>query len=360
VSLVALILCDGRWRARVRLGSRRDEAYSARHVSVLSDRIAIHQTADHGAVEVETLLRQEAAFGKPFNQKLKSLRGVVVGAGGTGSSLATLLARSGIGELVIVDGDPLEATNLNRVRGYRRTDVGANKAVTLSAYINSLELPGTTAVAIPEFVNRSGRAIDALATADVIFGCTDDVAGRDALNQATYYYCLAYIDVGLTGAIGTDEAGQPHLRDHRGRISTILPEAGACLRCQRVVTEAKLEYERAVRDRPELKELDPETLRREFYLTGGQESAPGVGPFTSATADLGVASFMDLVKRYRKPPSDLRQDNVWIDFVHLAIYSNMSPIDPACFCCGSPGLLNATEDGYRLGMPSLGKIEAIV
>lgn len=353
VQLVALILCNGRWFGRVRSATDRATAIPVRHVAVLSDQISLH-LAGVGSESTEVLRRQEAAFGKPLNRKLQSLRVVVVGAGGTGSALATLLARCGVGELVIVDGDDLEETNLNRVRGYRRSDVGQNKADTLAAYIASLGLPGRV-TSIPEYTDRSPRAIDATATADFVFGCTDDVGGRDVLTQATFYYSLGYIDVGLTGAVGADEFGEPYLRDHRGRISTILPEEGACLRCQGVVTDAKLAYERAVRERPELKDVDPETLRREYYLVGGQESAPGVGPFTSAVADLGVASFMNLLRPYRQLPTDFRQDNLWVDFVHLSFYSNLPAQDPTCFCCGSPGLLNASERGYRLGMPSLGK-----
>nr|WP_287301218.1 ThiF family adenylyltransferase [Mesorhizobium sp.] len=73
------------------------------------------------------LRRQEAAFGEPFNEKLRSLRVAIVGGGGTGSSVATLVARAGVGELIIIDGDLLEDSNLNRVRGYRRRDVGESK-----------------------------------------------------------------------------------------------------------------------------------------------------------------------------------------------------------------------------------------
>lgn len=354
VDLVALLLAADHWWARVRTGQTPGDAVTARHVLTLGEKMVL-DLQDVSDRDDDTTQRQAAAFGKPFNRKLRSLRAVVIGAGGTGSALATLLARCGIGELIIVDGDQLEDTNLNRVRGYRRTDVGKSKANTLTAYIQSLGLACTVA-SIPEFLDRSPKAVDALATADVIFGCTDDVAGRDILNQATYYYCLGFVDMGLTGAIGTDEAGQPFLRDHRGRISTVLPEAGACLRCQGVVTEAKLKYERALRERPELADLDPETLRREYYLTGGQESAPGIGPFTSTTADMALASFMNLVRPYRDTPSDLRQDNFWIDFVHLNIYSNLPKIDPDCFCCGGPGLRNASEGRYRLGLPSLGKL----
>jgi len=354
VTLVAMVLCDRVWRARARSGGAPELAETARHVAVLGEMIEIHLPDDDGNTP-ETLRRQDAAFGKPFNRKLRSLRAVVAGGGGTGSPTAIQLARSGIGELVSIDGDRLDASNLNRVRGYRLSDVGEKKAPTLAAYIRGLSLDVTVA-SIDGYLDRPD-AVDALATADILFGCTDDVAGRDIMNQAAYYYCVPYIDVGLTGRIEEDADNLPYLRDHRGRISTILPEHGACLRCQGVVTEAKLAYERALHERPELAAFDPETLRREYYLSGGLESAPGVGPFTGTVADLGVASFMNLIRPYRRLPSDLRQDNVWIDFVHMGLYSNMPAMDPDCFCCGQEGLLNRPEGAFRLGMPALGRLD---
>lgn len=351
VTLVALVFCEQTWQARTRSGADPEGAVLARHVIVLGEKLKIYLPDAEGDTP-ETLRRQDAAFGKPFNRKLRSLRAVVAGGGGTGSPTAIQLARSGIGELVTIDGDRLDESNLNRVRGYRRSDVDEKKAPTLAAYIDTLGLDVAVA-SIDGYLDRPD-AVDALATADIVFGCTDDVAGRDIMNQAAYYYCLAYIDVGLTGRIDEDADNMPYLRDHRGRISTIMPEHGACLRCQGVVTEAKLAYERALRERPELAALDPETLRREYYLSGGQESAPGIGPFTGTVADLGVATLMDLIRPYRRLPTDLRQDNVWIDFVHMGIYSNMPTADPDCFCCGRAGLLNRPEGAYRLGMPVLG------
>lgn len=356
VTLIALVLCEGRWHGRTRSGMESTVSMPARHVAVLSNSIEMHM--DNAAAvdgDIASLARQETAFGKPFNRKLQSLRAVVIGAGGTGSALATLLARCGIGELIIVDGDKLETSNLNRVRGYRAADVGQNKADTLARYITSLGL-SCRVTSVVEFLDRSPAAVDAVSTADIIFGCTDDVAGRDVLTQAMYYYCLPYIDVGLTGRIDYDEEGQPYLRDHRGRISVIAPEEGACLRCQRVVTDEKLAYERAVRARPDLKNMDKETLMREYYLKGGGEAAPGVGPFTSMVADFAVSTFMNLVKGYRQLSEEFSADNVWIDFVHLSFSSIENIRNPDCFCCGRSGLLNASENGYRLGMASLGKV----
>jgi hypothetical protein len=355
VFLVAMVLSDGKWSARSRQGGDPSNIQDIRHIAIIGERLQLDGVKGEAGSN-DILKRQEAAFGKPFNKKLQSLRVVVVGAGGTGSSAATLLARAGVGELIIIDGDDLEDTNLNRVRGHRLVHVGKNKAKVLAKFIHSMGLRITVS-SIGEYIDESPEAIDAISSADIVFGCTDDVAGRDLLNQALYYYGSVYIDTGLTGKIDKDPDGEPYLRDHRGRVSCILPEHGACLRCQGVVTDMKLNYERALQERPELAALDPETLKREYYLVGGGEHAPGVGPFTSATADAAVATLMNLIKPFRKLPSDLRQDNIWHDFVHMTIHSNAPADDPSCIYCRTHALLLKGESAYRLEMPALGKLK---
>jgi molybdopterin/thiamine biosynthesis adenylyltransferase len=352
--LVAMTLTEGKWNARIRQGALPREVLPVRHISVLSDKLGLHGiTLPDEPTEI--LMRQEAAFGKPFNAKLHSLRAVLVGAGGTGSAVATLLSRAGIGELIIIDGDDLVGSNMNRVRGYQAKDIGNNKAISLKDFIDSLNL-NVRVTAISAFLNESFEAIDALSSADVVFGCTDDIIGRNLMNQAIYYYAQVYIDCGLTGRVDVHDDGFPYLRDHRGRVSCILPESGACLRCQRVVTDEKLKFEQAIKNNPELAKLDPHTLKREYYLVGGGEQAPGVGPFTSATADNVVATFMDLIRPYRSISEELRQDNIWIDFVHMTIHSNEPVDDPDCICCRTHLLLLRNEGKYRLEMPILGEI----
>jgi molybdopterin/thiamine biosynthesis adenylyltransferase len=349
--LVSLLLSSDKWYARIRQGFNPEQVLSVRHIMVIGNKIELHGISN--LADLESLRRQEAAFGKPFNAMLQSLRIVVVGVGGTGSPVATLLARSGVGELILIDGDNLEHTNMNRVRGYRSKDAGKNKASSLAKFIRSLGLK-TAVCAINSYLDTP-KALDSLSSADVIFGCTDDQSGRSLMNQAMYYYGQVYIDMGLTGAVRMDENEQPYLSDHRGRISCILPEHGACLKCQRVINLERLRYEQELKLRPELAKLDPATLKKEHYLVGGGEQAPGVGPFTSGTADHAVATFMNLVKPYRKIPTDLRQDNIWIDFIHLNIYSNEPINDGSCIYCAKHFLLLKDEGGYRLEMPGYGK-----
>ena len=197
--LISLILSNNKWIGRIRQGVNPENILNVRHISVLNEKLNLHgiQLAEE---QPKSLLKQEIAFGKPFNIKLQSLRVAIVGLGGTGSPVANLLARTGVGELILIDGDFLEVTNMNRVSGFTKDDIGKNKAITVEKFIKSLGL-NNNVIAIPEYINQSEEALDALSSADIIFGCTDDFAGRDVLNQALYYYSQIYIDVGLSGNV---------------------------------------------------------------------------------------------------------------------------------------------------------------
>lgn len=352
--LISLVLAEDNWIGRVRFGKSPITPIPVRHVIVYNDGIDLYGV--HSKVGCrEALNRQEVAFGKPFNEKLSSLRVAVVGVGGTGSPLATLLARTGVGELILIDGDILDVSNMNRVRGYSAVDIGNKKSKSLAKYIRKLGL-GTEVTCIDGYLNESSEAVDALSSADVIFGCTDDVAGRDIMNQAAYYYAQAYIDCGISGSVGQDLNGYPFLQTQKGRVSCLLPEAGSCLRCQKVIDDQRLQNEQKFKDNPELRDLDPETLEREHYISGGGVQSPGIGAFTSAAANNAIATFMNLISRFRSLPSDLRQDNIWIDFIHMSIHSNEPVNDPNCIYCGTREVLLKSENGYRLEMPQLGKI----
>lgn len=352
--LISLVLCQGNWLARIRHGITPNDSKSVRHTIVLSEKIELHGISLPNQ-SPENLERQEMAFGLPFNAKLKSLRVAVVGLGGTGSPIATLLARTGIGELILIDDDSLDSSNMNRVRGYIKDDIGKKKTKSLSKFISSLGL-NTIIKVISGYLNESEEAIDALSSADIVFGCTDDISGRDLMNQALYYYSQVLIDSGISGSIGNKIDGHPYLSTQKGRVSCILPEYGACLRCQNVINEQKLYNEQQFKENPELKNLDAETLKQEYYIVGGGVQSPGIGAFTSGTADNAVATLMNLVKGFRDISSELRQDNIWIDFIHMVIHSNEPIDDKDCIYCRIKVVLPNSEGRYRLGMPKFGEI----
>jgi hypothetical protein len=345
-TLVGLLWTGNAWKGRVRSSLSPSEAVYARHILVADRPLRVHRTSSESP-EDEAYARQSAAFGRSFVAILQSLRVAVVGVGGTGSPAATLLARSGVGELVLIDPDALEESNLNRVRGASRGDVGENKARILERYINSMGLRVRVA-SIASHVDTA-EGVDAVASCDVILGCTDDQIGREVLTTSAYAYAQPYIDLGLGGQIGEDAKGKSYLRYHYGRVSTLLPEAGECLFCQGVLSEQQIRRNYALRENPAL--TDAEALER--YIEGGMEHAPGVGPFTSEVADLGVATLYDLIAHFRRLPGELRWDAFSIDFVRLSFQSRSERGDSSCPYCGTRDFLVMREVD-RLNRPMLG------
>lgn len=350
LTFVAMLLCDGKWIGRVRHGQRPEVPVPARHIAVVdAGRLHLHgiRTAqDHEDDHV--LARQAAAFGRPFVNKMRSIRIGVVGASGTGSPSGTLLVRSGAGELVFVDKDKLAQSNLNRVRGARLRDVGVNKAQWIRDYVLELNL-GSAVAAFDTNLDEDPDAVDALATCDVILGCTDDQIGREVINAACFYFGVPLIDMGLGGWVDKDPAGEIRLRGHYGRVSTVCPEAGECLLCQGVVTPEGVRRQYALREDPHLSEEE----LRERYLAGGGEMTPGVGPFTSAVADYAVATLYDVLTGFRRWPDTLRKDMLLVDFVLMEMRSPERTGRIDCPFCGTrEHLLKRTK--HRLGRPALG------
>ena len=65
-------------------------------------------------------------FSHDVHQKLKQASVAIAGAGGLGSNIAVMLARSGVGHLHIVDFDIVDITNLNR-QVYTVRHIGSRK-----------------------------------------------------------------------------------------------------------------------------------------------------------------------------------------------------------------------------------------
>lgn len=62
----------------------------------------------------EWLSRSELLFGEEGLKRLSSSHILVVGLGGVGAYAAELVARAGVGEMTIIDGDTVGVTNINR------------------------------------------------------------------------------------------------------------------------------------------------------------------------------------------------------------------------------------------------------
>src|SRR6185369_8360622 len=236
------------------------------------------------AANTEHLDRQARLFGLSFNPTLRGLRIAIVGLGGTGSAVAMLLARLGVGYLLLLDDDVVETSNLNRVHGSRRSDVDELLAkVSLAEREIAAAGLGTQVVTRKAWAN-SREMRDAIKSCDFVFGCTDDHSGRAMLNRLAYYYGIPVIDVGLRMAA----AREGH--DINGRVTTLSP-GRPCLLCSGVINPRRAAEEA-------LERADPEEFSKrkaEAYVIGAGDPAPAVVTFTTEMACVAVNEMVDAI-----------------------------------------------------------------
>lgn len=85
---------------------------------------------------IETpLQRMELLLGEENIQRLKKASVLIVGVGGVGSYAAEALARSGIGKLLLVDGDSVAVSNLNRQIHATFDTIGKSKTAVMKERI---------------------------------------------------------------------------------------------------------------------------------------------------------------------------------------------------------------------------------
>ncbi|MEA3559791.1 MAG: sulfur carrier protein ThiS adenylyltransferase ThiF [Candidatus Thermoplasmatota archaeon] len=102
--------------------------------------------------------------------KLKKAKVGIAGAGGLGSNIAVSLARAGVGELVVVDFDRVEASNLNR-QYYFWEQIGELKVNALKENIDRIGF-GTKIDALDQKLEK-GSMHDPFADVDVVVEALD-------------------------------------------------------------------------------------------------------------------------------------------------------------------------------------------
>ncbi len=152
----------------------------------------------------ERTARLNSAFGIEAASRLRRATVAVIGAGGTGSAAIEILARAGVGKLILVDPDHIEKSNLERVHGSQPSH--AEQAVPKVEVARKHVLAIDSSCRVEAIIGRlpQNEVVDAIIRADVIVGCTDRQHSRLALSDVAVRYLVPTIDcaVALEGADG--------------------------------------------------------------------------------------------------------------------------------------------------------------
>jgi adenylyltransferase/sulfurtransferase len=158
-----------------------------------------------------------APLGEAGQEKLLASRVAIVGCGATGSALAALLARAGVGGLRIIDRDFVEPSNLQRQNLFDESDAAETlpKAVAAAKKIRALN----SAIQVdPQVTDLRPENADALlGEVQLILDGTDNFETRYLINDYAVKNLVAWI---YTAAVSS-----------YGVTMNVLPGETACLSC---------------------------------------------------------------------------------------------------------------------------------
>lgn len=257
-------------------------------ITIVGDDIEIFFAKPPSAESAGEVGRATPSFGKAMTAEMARLVAAVVGASGTGGILNEEAGRLGFGRIIQVDPEAVERKNLNRIVNATAADAEA-KSPKVEVAARAVGAMGLGSEATPLAMTLVCReAVEAVAEADVVFGCVDSAEGRDVLGRLCAAFLVPYIDLGVTiraledGTIDVIEA-----------VVHYVKPGGSSLLSRDAYTVAQVAADA-------LRRQDPARYAervREKYIKGADEEMPAVISVNMTAAAMAVNEF--LARRYR-------------------------------------------------------------
>jgi molybdopterin-synthase adenylyltransferase len=172
------------------------------------------------ALELEERYSRQVLFsgiGAVGQRRLSAARIAIVGCGATGSALASLLARAGVGTIRIIDRDYVEPSNLQRQSLFDEADAAESlpKAIAAARKISAFN---SHIVIEPKIADLTPDTVEVLLEdMQLILDGTDNFETRYLINDFAVKHTLPWI---YTAAVGS-----------YGVTLNIVPGKTACLAC---------------------------------------------------------------------------------------------------------------------------------
>lgn len=160
--------------------------------------------------------------GEAGQRALLGARAVIVGCGALGCGSADLLARAGVGHLILIDRDVVELTNLQRQTLYTEADAraGLPKAEAAARRLRAVNSAIRITPVIADITHRNIERLSGVQEPGgplVLVDGTDNFQARYLLNDVAVKHRVPYI---YGGAVGLS-----------GMMMVVAPGPGPCLRC---------------------------------------------------------------------------------------------------------------------------------
>ena len=239
----------------------------------------------------EQFLRNQMLWGETAQHRLADSHVILFGLGGVGSYTAECLARSGVGELTIVDNDTVGLTNLNRQLEALHSTLGQNKTDAVAARLRDINpelrlhpICGTYDALHRDLFFPEGCRYDYIVDAIDLVSCKLDLA-ETALR----------LNIPLIMALGTGNKLDPTLL----QVTDIAKTYGCPLArvMRKELRNRGIQHLKVVFS-PE----EPAASQQLEAPPPGRRSVPASNPWVPATAGLLLGSTVvrDLMKKERE------------------------------------------------------------
>jgi hypothetical protein len=143
--------------------------------------------------------RLESLIGEASKKRLEQAVVGVIGCSGTGSPAIEMLARAGVGELILVDPQRLSPSNLERVHGSKWNHVHSDKppykVECLTDLISEINPHCHVTAIVGNILHEQVQ--NELLRCDLLLGCSDSYHARAALGDLASFYLLPTLDAGV-------------------------------------------------------------------------------------------------------------------------------------------------------------------
>ena len=198
--------------------------------------ISRSQDVPAGEVEITALkqgiipsryLRNIGTIGLDGQIKLLQSTVAVVGVGGLGGTVIELLARQGIGHLIIIDNDRFAEQNLNRQIMSTEKNLGKYKVTVAAKRVKEINSATTVTTVRQRLTGETAQSL--LGGARVVVDGLDNLSSRLVVEQACRQLAIPYIYAsiaGFNGQLMTIFPGDAGLSSLYGSFSDTAPEQG--------------------------------------------------------------------------------------------------------------------------------------
>ena len=148
----------------------------------------------------EIASRQMSIVTRSEQEKFKNAKITVIGCGGIGGQTIEMLARMGVGEIVLVDEDAFDLSNLNRQTLATLSDVGLDKSAVAADKVRLIN-PYVKVTCFSEHVDET-NIDEIIGDSNIVIDALDNVLTRVIVSRKAKEKRIPYIHGAIHATLG--------------------------------------------------------------------------------------------------------------------------------------------------------------